>query len=152
MYVEKKGSSVIILFLYLLKYSLFFFKYSFTNIFHRRSLYTLYWVYPYLTYCCQVWGAMYLYNIEILNKLQKKAIRIICSQSKYAHTESLYKELKILDVKNIYMLIKWVSSSSDITIIYCLMYSIPILSEITQLTNMKLDSVIYSVFQITKQI
>ena len=32
------------------------------------------------------------------------------------------------------------------------MYSIPILSEITQLTNMKLDIVIYSVSQITKQI
>ena len=70
----------------------------------KRALLSLYYslVYPYLTYCCQVWGATYLYNIEILNKLQKKARRIICSQSKYAHTEPLYKELKILDVKNIY--------------------------------------------------
>ena len=70
----------------------------------KKALLSLYYslVYPYLTYCCQVWGATYLYNIEILNKLQKKAIRIICSQSKYAHTEPLYKELKILDVKNIY--------------------------------------------------
>ena len=70
----------------------------------KRALLSLYYslVYPYLTYCCQVWGATYPYNIEILNKLQKKAIRIICSQSKYAHTEPLYKELKILDVKDIY--------------------------------------------------
>ena len=70
----------------------------------KRALLSLYYslVYPYLTYCCQVWGATYLYNIEILNKPQKKAIRIICSQSMYAHTEPLYKELKILDVKNIY--------------------------------------------------
>ena len=70
----------------------------------KRALLSLNYslVYPYLTYCCKVWGATYLYNIEILNKLQKKAMRIICSQSKYAHTEPVYKELKILDVKNIY--------------------------------------------------
>ena len=59
-------------------------------------------IYPYLTYCCQVWGATFLYNIEILNRLQKKVIRIICSETKYAHTESLFKELKTLDVTNIY--------------------------------------------------
>ena len=41
----------------------------------KRALLSLYYslVYPYLTYCCQVWGATYLYNIEILNKLQKKS-------------------------------------------------------------------------------
>ena len=59
-------------------------------------------IYPYLTYCCQVWGATYLYNIEILNRLQKRVIRIICSETKYAHNEPLFRELKILDVTNIY--------------------------------------------------
>ena len=63
---------------------------------HRNGYYSL--IYPYLTYCCQVWGATYLYNIEILNMLQKRVIRIICSETKHAHTEPLFKELKILNI------------------------------------------------------
>ena len=39
----------------------------------EKALLSLYYslIYPYLTYCCQVWGATYLYDIEILNRLQK---------------------------------------------------------------------------------
>ena len=37
--------------------------------------------------------SVYLYNIDILNKLQKRAIRIICPKTK-THTESLFKEIK----------------------------------------------------------
>ena len=40
----------------------------------------------------------------------------------------------------IFTIIHWVSSCSDITIIYCLMYSIPISSEITQLTNIRQEA------------
>ena len=35
-------------------------------------------------------------------QVSEKAVQIICSRSKYAHTEPLYKELKTLDVENIY--------------------------------------------------
>ena len=48
------------------------------------------------------WGATYVCVIEIFNRLQQRVIRIICSRTKYAHTELLLKELKILDVTNIY--------------------------------------------------
>ena len=71
----------------------------------KKALLSLYYslIYPYLTYCRQVCGATFLYNIEILNRLQKKVIRMICSETKYAHTEPLFKELKILDITNIYI-------------------------------------------------
>ena len=41
----------------------------------KNSLLSLYYslVYPYFTYCCQIWGATYVYNIEILSKLQEKS-------------------------------------------------------------------------------
>ena len=59
-------------------------------------------VYPYLTYCCQIWGATYIYNIDRLHKPQKKAIRIICSENRFAHSGPLMKEFGVLNVKNIY--------------------------------------------------
>ena len=62
--------------------------------------YTL--IFPYLTYCNQVWGSTFKYNINTLNKLQKRAIRIICSAKPYSHTEGLYKELGLLKVAEIY--------------------------------------------------
>ena len=41
----------------------------------NNTLLSLYYslVYPYFTYCCQIWGATYVYNIEILSKLQEKS-------------------------------------------------------------------------------
>ena len=62
--------------------------------------YTL--IFPYLTYCNQVWGLTFKYNINTLNKLQKRAIRMICSAKPYSHTEGLYKELGLLKVAEIY--------------------------------------------------
>ena len=70
----------------------------------KRALLSLYYsmIYPYLTYCCQIWGATYIYNMDRLYKLQKKAIRIICSENRFAHSGPLMKELGVLNVKNIY--------------------------------------------------
>jgi hypothetical protein len=70
----------------------------------KKSMLTLYYslIYPYITYCCQIWGATYIYNIEILQKLQKKVVRIICSKSRFSHTQPLMKELRILSIKDIY--------------------------------------------------
>ena len=47
----------------------------------KDALLSLYYtlIFPYLTYCNQVWGSTFKYNINTLNKLQKRAIRIICS-------------------------------------------------------------------------
>ena len=70
----------------------------------KKALLSLYYsmIYPYLTYCCQIWGATYLYNIDMLHRLQKKAIRIICSKNRFSHSGPLMKELSVLNVKNIY--------------------------------------------------
>ena len=64
------------------------------------SYYTL--IFPYITYCNQVWGSTFKYNLNALSKLQKKAIRIICSMKPYSHTEGLYRELGLLEVTEIY--------------------------------------------------
>ena len=57
----------------------------------KKALLSLYYsmIYPYLTYCCQIWGATYLYNIDMLHRLQKKAIRIICSKNRFSHSGPL---------------------------------------------------------------
>ena len=72
----------------------------------KRALLSIYYsmIYPYLTYCCQIWGAtdMYIYTMDRLHKVQKKAIRIICSGNRFAHSGPLMKELGVLNVKNIY--------------------------------------------------
>ena len=40
--------------------------------------------------------------MDKLHKLQKKAIRIICSENRFAHSGPLMKELGVSNVKNIY--------------------------------------------------
>ena len=70
----------------------------------KGALLSLYYIliFPYLTYCNQVWGSTYKYNIDTLTKLQKKAVRIICSVKPFSHTDCLYKELELLQVTEIY--------------------------------------------------
>ena len=49
---------------------------------------------PYINYGLMVWG----FSCNRVIKLQKKAIRIICLINYNAHTEPLFKKLKILNV------------------------------------------------------
>ena len=46
---------------------------------NKETLVSLYhtFIYPYLTYCNSVWGYSFLYNLNRLHSLQKKAVRII---------------------------------------------------------------------------
>ena len=70
---------------------------------NEASLRTLYFslVYPYLCYCVGVWGSTYPSNLKRVVTLQKRAIRII-SKSKFdAHTDPLFKELKMLKLDSI---------------------------------------------------
>ena len=70
---------------------------------NEASLRTLYFslVYPYLCYCVGVWGYTYPSNLKRVVTLQKRAIRII-SKSKFdAHTDPLFKELKMLKLDSI---------------------------------------------------
>ena len=69
------------------------------------SLCTLYYslVYPYLIYCISVWGSTYSSNLNRIFLLQKKVIRIMSRSSYLAHTDPLFKQLKILKLHNLYL-------------------------------------------------
>ena len=70
---------------------------------NRETLVSLYYtfIYPYLTYCNSVWGYSFLYNLNRLHLLQKKAVRIISQVNWKTHTEPLFKDLEILPIKDI---------------------------------------------------
>ena len=59
-------------------------------------------VYPYLVYCISVWGSTYPSNLSRIFLLQKKVIRIISKSAFDAHTEPIFKQLKILKLSDIY--------------------------------------------------
>ena len=63
----------------------------------KPSLTMIYYslVYPYLQYCVSVWGSTYPTNLDGLFKLHKRAVRIIAGASFDAHTDLIFKNLKI---------------------------------------------------------
>ena len=58
-------------------------------------------VLPYINYCCVVWGFTFPSYLNKIELLQKRAIRIITHQHRLAHTEEIFKSLKLLKVHNI---------------------------------------------------
>ena len=70
------------------------------------SLHLLYYalVYPYLNYCILVWGSTYPTNLNRLVLLQKRVIRIISREVYDAHTDPLFKKLRMLKLNDIYLL------------------------------------------------
>ena len=70
---------------------------------NRKSLLILYhsFVYPYLTYCNQVWGSTYTSNLEKLFDLQEKALKIMCSMPKWDSTDPMIHELGIFKFHDI---------------------------------------------------
>ena len=52
---------------------------------------------PHITYGIMVWG----YQRNRLNKIQKKAIRIITSNKYNSHTEPLFKQLNMLKLEDL---------------------------------------------------
>ena len=73
---------------------------------NKNSLYTLYYslVYPYLYYCACVWGLTYHSNLKRLVTLQKCAVRTISRSAFDAHTDPIFKSLKLLKFENIVFL------------------------------------------------
>ena len=67
-----------------------------------RMLYNAF-VYPYFTYCIEVWGNAYQSYLEPLVKLQKRAVRKIMGARKYEHTLPLFQNLNLLNIKEIYI-------------------------------------------------
>ena len=73
---------------------------------NNSALRTLYYslTYPYLFYCVSVWASTYPSNLRRLITLQKRVVRIMSRTAFDAHTEPLFKNLRVLNLKNIYKL------------------------------------------------
>ena len=73
------------------------------HIFPTAVLRTLYCslILPYLTYCNIVWGNTFRTYTNKLVMLQKKATRLISKAHFIAHTDPLFKDLKLLNLDNI---------------------------------------------------
>ena len=65
---------------------------------------TLYYsfIYPYFTYCIEVWGHTCDKYMSSLFKVQKRAVRILTSLSYLGHTLPIFSNPKILNIYNIY--------------------------------------------------
>ena len=70
-----------------------------------ETLLTLYnsFILPYFTFCIEVWGSTFDYLLESLNLLQRKIVRIIACSANTAHTEPLFRRLKILKMSQLYV-------------------------------------------------
>ena len=70
---------------------------------NKNSSYTLYYslVYPYLYYCACLWGLTYHSYLKRLVTLQKRAVRMISRSAFDAHTDPIFKSLKLLKFENI---------------------------------------------------
>ena len=60
--------------------------------------------YSYLFYCVSVWASTYPSNLRRLITLQKRVIRTMSRSAFDAHTDPLFKNLKILNLGSIYKL------------------------------------------------
>ena len=68
------------------------------------TLVTLYhsFIYPYLTYCSEVWGGAGDVYLLSLFKLQKRVVRIMKSLHHTAHTELIFLDLKLFNIYQLY--------------------------------------------------
>ena len=74
------------------------------HVLNKKHLVTLYYslVYPYLTYGITLWGAAYDTHLTKLVIMQKKIIRVIAGATYNAHTEPIFKHLRVLKLTDIY--------------------------------------------------
>lgn len=74
------------------------------KVLQTASLTTLYnsLIFPYFTYCIEVWGSAKASDLDLLIKLQKRAVRIISFAPFKAHTAALFTKLNILVLPKIY--------------------------------------------------
>ena len=75
------------------------------KVLNEKTLITLYYsfIYPYLTYCVEVWGGASDCYISSIFKLQKRAIRILASANYRAHTKPIFDRFEILTLHKIYI-------------------------------------------------
>ena len=77
-----------------------------SNAFNQSTLRMLYYSFlqPYFDYCILIWGKAADSHLNKLILLQKRAIRTICGAQFLAHTTNLFASLKILKLKDLYLL------------------------------------------------
>ena len=61
-------------------------------------------VMPYLTYNILAWGSTYAKYIDPLQRLQKRAVRVIAGAKKYDHSQPLFKKYEIMTIKKLHYL------------------------------------------------
>ena len=71
---------------------------------NETSLLQLYnsFMYPYINYCICVWGNTCMTYLSPLVILQKKAVRMISGAKRLDHTDSLFKELRIIRITEVF--------------------------------------------------
>ena len=57
--------------------------------------------YPHLTYCCAIWGGTVNTNLQALFIIKKKLLRVMSSSGRYAHTQPLFENFKLLKLYDI---------------------------------------------------
>ena len=79
--------------------------YKCRRFFDQKTLIMLYhaFIYPYFNYCIPVWGNTYISYLDPLIKLQKRGVRIIIGAKRFDHTDPIFKSLKILQFKKLYI-------------------------------------------------
>ena len=117
------------------------------HVFEKHTLLSLYYslIYPYLTYCIQVWGATYQSSLSKLMILQKKIVRIIHGVPPRTHTEPLILVLNVLKVSHLYR--KNIAILCTNWIILCCLTHFLCLYIIMKFIIMKLDSWNNFIFQ-----
>jgi hypothetical protein len=72
----------------------------------KSTLITLYnsFIYPYMTYCVEVWGCTTRHNVNYLTKLQKRAVRLITFSGYREHTLPLFVDLNVLKFEYVHVL------------------------------------------------
>ena len=75
------------------------------KVFNKETLITLYYsmIFPYLSYCIHIWGSAYQCHLKDLTILQKRIVRVISGVPPMTHTDPLFKELKILSIRGIFV-------------------------------------------------
>ena len=73
------------------------------NCLNKHAMMTLYYsfIYPYMTYCNNVWGSTYKSNTERVYNIQKRALRIMYNLGKGELIIPVFTEMRILKFPDI---------------------------------------------------
>ena len=74
------------------------------NVLNKKGMILLYYsfLYPYLSFCIEVWGKSCPTYLSSLFIVQKRAVRLISFSPYLSHTDPIFKSLQILKLNDIY--------------------------------------------------